>query len=281
MNGITASGRVALVTGASSGFGALAAQRFRGLGFRVFGTSRSGAGGGEGIEMLLLDVDSDASVRACAETLLHRAGRIDVLVNNAGRALVGACEETRAAEARALFETNLFGVMRVVSALVPQMRRQGHGAIVNVGSVSGYLGTPFHGVYAASKHALAGYSEALGFELRAFGIRVRLVEPDAHRTGIQMSRPEAPLAVYDLPRERVEAIIRRQIDQGRDPMYVVDAIVAAATSDSSRFRYRVGAKATLLSLGRRVLSDGLIARAVRHEFELDRTPVPLVAQNPA
>jgi NAD(P)-dependent dehydrogenase (short-subunit alcohol dehydrogenase family) len=260
--------RVVLVTGASSGFGALAAQRFRRLGFRVFGTSRSGTGGGEGIEMLALDVDSDASVQGFCAALMGRAGRIDALVNNAGRAMVGACEETSATEARALFETNVFGVMRLVSALVPEMRRQGSGVIVNVGSISGYLGTPFHGVYAATKHALAGYSEALGFELQPFGIRVRLVEPAAHKTGIQMSRPERPLSVYDLARERVEAIIRRQIDEGRDPMHVVDAIVAAVCAEGARFRYRIGAKATLLSLGRRILSDGLIARVVRREFRL-------------
>jgi NAD(P)-dependent dehydrogenase (short-subunit alcohol dehydrogenase family) len=162
----------------------------------------------------------------------------------------------------------VFGVMRVVSALLPQMRQQGQGVIVNVGSVSGYLGTPFHGVYAASKHAVAGYSEALSSELRPFGIRVHLVEPAAHRTGIQMSRPQTPLSVYDENRGRVEAIIRRQIDGGRDPMRVVDAIVEAATCQRSRFRYRIGAKATLLSLGRRILSDGMIARAVRREFQL-------------
>lgn len=265
-------GRVALVTGASSGFGMLAAQRFRALGFRVFGTSRTGGGGGEGIEMLKLDVDDDASVHGACNALLGRAGRLDVLVNNAGRAMVGACEETSASEARALFETNLFGVMRVVSSVLPQLRRQGSGTIVNLGSISGYLGTPFHGIYAASKHALAGYSEALAFELEPFGIRVRLVEPAAHRTGIAMSRPAAQLSVYDGPREQVERVIRGQIDQGDDPMNVVDAIVRAATHDRTRFRQRVGAKAALLSIGRRLLSDALVATAVRREFQLGPLP---------
>lgn len=263
--------RVALVTGASSGFGALTAQRLCALGFRVIGTSRSGRGGAQAIEMLPLDVDLDESVQEFASALLARTGRIDVLVNNAGRAMVGACEETSASEARALFETNLFGVMRVVSALAPHMRRQGHGVIINVGSISGYLGTPFHGVYAASKHALAGYSEALDFELRPFGVRVHLVEPAAHKTGIQMIHPAQPIAVYARERDRVEAIIRRQVDQGDDPMRVVAAIVRAVTHEHARFRYRVGAKAALLSLGRRILSDRLIARAVRREFQLSAT----------
>ncbi|HEX6245003.1 MAG TPA: SDR family NAD(P)-dependent oxidoreductase [Polyangiales bacterium] len=275
MQSTSSTRRVALVTGASSGFGALTAQRLRGLGFHVVGTSRSGRGAGEGVEMLPLDVDLDASVRELADTLLARTGRIDVLVNNAGRAMVGACEETSAAEARALFETNLFGVMRVVSALAPQMRRQGHGVIVNIGSISGYVGTPFHGVYAASKHALAGYSEALDFELRPLGIRVHLVEPAAHKTGIQMLRPAQPIAIYESERERVESIIRRQVDQGEDPMRVVDAIVRAVVQSRSPFRARVGAKAALLSLGRRLLSDRLIARAVRREFQLKAAPPAL------
>jgi short-subunit dehydrogenase len=260
--------RVVLVTGASSGFGARVAQRFAALNYRVFGTSRSGAGGPPGVEMLALDVDLDQSVATCARELLARAGRVDVLVNNAGRAMVGACEETRADEARALFETNVFGTMRMVGAFLPTMRAQGEGAIVNVGSVSGFVGVPFHGVYAASKHALAGYTEALHFEVARFGIRVALVEPAAHRTGIQMIRPRELRALYDEDRSRVEAIIRRQIEHGDDPGRVVDAIVRAAISKTPALRYRVGFKAGLASWARRVLPERALGAMMRREFRL-------------
>lgn len=256
--------RVALITGASSGFGKLTSRALLRCGYSVFGTSRSGAGGADGVNMLRLDVDSGESVRACASEL----GRVDVLINNAGRALVGACEETSAEEAHALFETNFFGVMRVTAAFLPGMRARGSGAIVNIGSVSGYFGTPFHGIYAASKHALAGYTEALSFEARRFGIRVALVEPDAHRTHIQMARPEHTIACYDEDRDRVEGLIRKQIDEGDDPQCVVDAIIEAALGRSERLRYRVGSTARRVSLARRFLSEALLARIVRREFQL-------------
>jgi len=268
MNDATEERRVALVTGASSGFGVLAAVRFATLGYRVFGTSRSGRAGPPGVSMLALDVDRDDSVCSCVAELLQRAGRVDVLVNNAGRAMVGSCEETSASEARALFETNVFGVMRVVSAVLPAMRARRHGAIVNVGSLSGFVGVPFHGVYAASKHALAGYSEALRHEVRPFGISVALIEPAAHRTGIEMIRPEQPMALYDDARDRVQEIIRGQIERGDSPERVVDVIVSAARSRSPRFRYRVGGKATFAVVARSVLPARIFEHVVRREFAL-------------
>jgi short-subunit dehydrogenase len=250
---------IALVTGASSGFGHATSARLLTLGFHVIGTSRAGSGGPPGVEMIALDVDRDVDLGD---------RRVDVLVNNAGRALVGACEETTAAEARALFETNVFGVMRVTAAVLPGMRARRAGAIVNVGSASGIVGVPFHGVYAATKHALAGYTEALRAELRAFGIRVAIVEPGAHRTPIQMIRPANLIADYDAGRERVEAIIRDQIDTGPDPSHVVDAIVEAATCARPRARYRIGASARKAALGRRFLTDRAFERLLRREFRL-------------
>lgn len=260
---------VALVTGASSGFGLATATRLSQRGCRVFGTSRSGNGGPSNVEMLALDVDSDASVHACIAELLHRSEHVDILVNNAGRALVGACEETSAHEARTLFETNVFGVMRVVNALLPGMRVRRKGAIVNVGSLSGFIGVPFHGVYAASKHALSGYSEALRLELEPFGIRVALVEPAAHRTGIQMIHPQRPQPHYDAARNRVEAVIRAQIDHGDSPQRVVDVIVAAALGERTAFRYRVGKKAGFAVWARRWLPAGVFESVMRREFRLE------------
>jgi short-subunit dehydrogenase len=262
---------VALVTGASSGFGELTAKRLAREGYRVFGTSRGPHSGYPGVEMLRMDVDDDASVTRCVADVLARSGRVDLLVNNAGRAMLGACEETSASEARALFETNLFGVMRLVNAVLPSMRRQGCGAIVNVGSLSGFVGVPFHGAYAATKHALAGYSEALRLEVRPFGITVALVEPAAHRTQIQMIRPGQLQPLYDRGRERVGAIIRRQIEGGAAPERVVDAIVAAATAPAPHGRYRVGLKAVLGALARRLLPASVFEWALRREFQLSGT----------
>jgi short-subunit dehydrogenase len=216
--------------------------------------------------MLPLDVDQDASVQACIARVLADAGRLDVVVNNAGRAMVGACEETSADEARALFETNVFGVMRVCSAVLPSMRARGCGAIVNLGSLAGFVPTPYHGVYAATKHALAGYTESLRFEVGPLGVRVALVEPDAHRTGIQMVRPAAPITAYDAGRASVEANLRARIDHGDDPERVVDTILDALAGGP--WRRRVGARATLAAWARAVLPSGLFDLGVRREFRL-------------
>lgn len=256
---------VALITGASSGFGAFTAATFAARGVRVFGTSRHATAA-----LLALDVDDDASTARCIDEVMSRAGRIDYLVNNAGRALAGACEETSASDARALFETNLFGVMRVVNRVLPVMRAQGHGSIVNVGSVSGFIGVPFHGVYAATKHALAGYTEALRVEVEPFGVRVALVEPSAHRTSIAMAKPSSLMSIYDRRRDRVEAIIRAQIDTGGDPQRVATAICAAALRDRPPFRIRVGAKAILGAWARRLLPIAVFEAFLRHEFRLRR-----------
>jgi short-subunit dehydrogenase len=261
----------ALVTGASSGFGASIAEALVAAGFRVFGTSRTAAAGAPGVHMLRLDVDRDESVAACvAELAASTAGteQLDLLVNNAGRAMVGAAEETSAAEARSLFETNLFGVMRLTSALLPAMRARGRGRIINVGSVSGFVGLPFHGVYAATKHALAGYTEALHHEVRALGIDVSLVEPAAHRTGIVMSRPIAPRGVYDRGRDGVERYIRDLIERGSAPGQVARVVVAAAQARHPRLRYRVGAQAWLAAWARRWLPERWFAAYMRRTLQL-------------
>jgi short-subunit dehydrogenase len=241
----------------------------------VFGTSRQGGRTTDGIELLRLDVDDDSSVQRCIAKLEQRTGGIDILVNNAGRALLGAGEETSAAEARALFETNVFGVMRVTNAVLPGMRARRRGAIVNVGSVSGFIGVPFHGVYAASKHALAGYTEALRFELEPFGVRVAIVEPAAHATNIQMARPAQLMTHYERARERVGAIIRRDIERGDSPTRVAEAIFRAATDPRAAWRLRVGGTAKLGNVARRLLTTRLFERFLRHEFGREPGPQSL------
>jgi NAD(P)-dependent dehydrogenase (short-subunit alcohol dehydrogenase family) len=168
--------KVALVTGVSSGIGREIARFFIERGLQVFGTSRRPGAG-----LIRLDVTDDDSVAEAVRSVLHQAGRIDVLVNNAGYALAGALEETSIDEARQQFDTNFFGVLRVTQAVLPVMRRRRYGRIVNISSVYGLLPSPT-GVYAASKHALEGYTETLDHEVRSFGIRALLVGPAFAKT---------------------------------------------------------------------------------------------------
>ena len=186
--------RVALVTGASSGIGEAAARALVGAGFTVYGTSRRATPGekrGE-VVFLPLDVTDDESAAAAVREVLDRSGRIDVLVNNAGLGVAGAAEESSVEQARALFETNVFGSIRMTRAVLPHMREQRSGRIINVSSIVGLIPVPYMALYASSKHALEGYSESVDHEVREHGVRVLLVEPGFTKTSF-----DANLAAAD------------------------------------------------------------------------------------
>jgi NAD(P)-dependent dehydrogenase (short-subunit alcohol dehydrogenase family) len=170
--------RVALVTGASSGFGQATAALLAAQGFQVFATSRAPTHSAAGrFELFPLDVCSETSVQTCVQTILERTGHIDLLVNNAGFAQGGALEENSLEDARAQFEPNVFGVLRMLKAVLPVMRRQGSGQIITVSSLLGVVAMPYLSLYASSKFALEGMIEGLYHELRPFHIKVSLVEP--------------------------------------------------------------------------------------------------------
>ena len=193
----------ALVTGASTGIGRATAKALRDAGYRVFGTSRKAVPErSDGITMLTCDVSQEASVAKLIDEVLSEAGRIDLLVNNAGVGLLGGAEESSTAQAQALFDVNVFGVLRVTNAVLPTMRRQGKGRIINLSSVLGLIPAPYSALYASTKHAIEGYSESLDHEVRPFGIRVVLVEPAYTRTSFEenLSRPDQVLGVYDAAR---------------------------------------------------------------------------------
>src|SRR5881227_2241015 len=193
-------GSIALVTGASSGIGEATAERLATAGFEVYGTSRRGAQPGErSFAMLPLDVTSDQSVDAAVAEVIRQKGRIDVLVNNAGFGVAPAgAEESSIEQAKAIFETNFFGLIRMTRAVVPHMRRQGNGRIINIGSVLGFLPAPYMALYAATKHAVEGYSESLDHELRTRGIRVSVIEPAYTKTHFDANllEPDAQLDEY-------------------------------------------------------------------------------------
>jgi len=182
--------KVVLITGASSGNGQATAQLLAERGHRVFGTSRNpvSAKRPSDYKLLTLDVCSEDSVKACVESVLKQADGIDVLVNNAGYELGGALEEISLDEAQAQFETNFFGVVRMVRAILPTMRQQKHGQIINISSLAGIVAVPFLGMYSASKFALEGYAEALRHEAKPFNIQVSLIEAGFLNTPLRTKR---------------------------------------------------------------------------------------------
>jgi NAD(P)-dependent dehydrogenase (short-subunit alcohol dehydrogenase family) len=266
--------RVALITGASSGIGEATAERLAKAGYKVFGTSRRAAqaSGQQLFEMLALDVNSDDSVEALVQEVMRRAGRIDLLVNNAGFGVAPAgAEEISMEQAKSIFETNFFGVLRVTRAVVPHMRQQGSGRILNIGSVLGFLPMPYGALYAASKHAIAGYSESLDHELRTRGIRVSLIEPAYTKTPFDanMLEPDEKLDEYHAVRAAVNKRIREVMANGQPPSIVADTVLKAATAAHPKLRYTPEGLASQLRFLRRFAPAGFVDAALRKDLRLD------------
>ncbi len=264
--------KVALITGVSSGIGLAAARTLAQAGFRVFGTSRRAIGGSvsDGIEMLALDVTDDASVERAVRAVHDQAGRIDLLINNAGIGIGAAAEESSVAQAQALFDTNVFGTMRVTRAVLPHMRRQKSGRIVNISSVLGFLPAPYMAIYAASKHAVEGYSESLDHEMRTLGIRVVLVQPAYTATDFDKNAlgPDQPLPVYDAARAHLAMITKAVFATADQPQVVADVVLTAATQPQPKLRYPAGPLARKLALLRRFVPASLFDKSLRKEMRL-------------
>jgi NAD(P)-dependent dehydrogenase (short-subunit alcohol dehydrogenase family) len=262
---------VALVTGASSGIGRATAKALQKAGFRVFGTSRRAvAEMSGGVTMLTCDVTDDASVAKLLEEVLAKAGRIDLLVNNAGIGLLGGAEESSTTQAQALFDVNVFGVIRVTNTVLPTMRRQGKGRIVNLSSVLGLIPAPYSALYASTKHAIEGYSESLDHELRSFGIRVVLVEPAYTRTSFEenLTRPDQLLNIYDSARASMNVVLRKAIETGDDPAIVARTVLEAATVPVPRRRYAAGKMARQVSFLRRFVPESAFDKSLRKQNNL-------------
>jgi NAD(P)-dependent dehydrogenase (short-subunit alcohol dehydrogenase family) len=262
--------KVALITGVSSGIGLATAKRLAAAGFRVFGTSRKPSDAGSDIEMLTLDVVSGDSVRSAVAEFIKKAGRIDVLVNNAGLGILGGAEESSIDQARQLFETNFFGTLRTIAAVLPHMRAQGSGRIINVSSVFGFMPAPFMALYSASKHALEAYSESLDHEVRGLGIRVALIEPAQTRTAFEqnMMTPDSSLSAYDLDRGLFREAMAHGMAKADPPEVVAEIILKAANSVHPKRRYTAGKTAGLLWLLRRFAPAASFDQALRKTFDL-------------
>ena len=193
-------------------------------------------------------------------------------MNNAGCAQGGALEETSLEDAQAQFDTNVFGVLRMLKAVLPAMREQGSGQIITVSSLLGVVAIPYLGLYAASKFALEGLIEALQDEVRPFHIRVSLVEPTFFHTNFDAQPPETPLAVYESTRQTMMRFVRQAVEQGPDPEQVARRIVQLATSGDPPLRSSVGPRAGLLLGLRHWLPPRLFEQVRRRVFQLERVP---------
>jgi NAD(P)-dependent dehydrogenase (short-subunit alcohol dehydrogenase family) len=262
---------VAIVTGASGGIGEATARALHAAGYRVFGTSRRAPGTrSPGIEYLVCDVTSDESVKAAVGEVLSKIGRVDLLVNNAGVGLVAGAEESSLEQAKSLFDVNLFGLIRMTKAVLPTMRKQRAGRIVNLSSVMGLIPAPFMALYAASKHAVEGYSESLDHEIRGSGVRVVLVEPAYTRTSFEgnVYQADEQLDVYRSARTNAEGVLRDGMKTADTPELVASAVVKASTELNPRRRYTAGRAARQISLLRRFVPTAAFDRSLRKQMRL-------------
>jgi NAD(P)-dependent dehydrogenase (short-subunit alcohol dehydrogenase family) len=269
------SSRAVLVTGCSSGIGRATAERLAAAGWTVYASARrlDSLAGLEGCRPLQLDVTDDASMRAAVERIEQEEGAVGVLVNNAGYSQSGAVESVSVEEARRQFETNVFGLARLAQLVLPGMRRQGWGRIVNISSMGGRLTFPGGGWYHASKHAVEALSDALRFEVQGFGIDVVVIQPGLIRTSFaeaavgSIEQEDGPYARFNAAvgaatAGAYENAIARRLGGG--PQAVAQAVERAVTATRPRTRYRVTASAGLFLTLRRLLPDrawdGLVGR---------------------
>jgi short-subunit dehydrogenase len=264
-------GPVAIITGASGGIGEVTAQALAQAGYRVFGTSRkTPTRPTPGVEHVACDVSSDDSVEAAIAEVLAKAGRIDLLVNNAGVGLIGAAEESSLEQAKSLFDVNVFGVIRTIKAVLPVMRRQRSGRIVNISSVMGLIPAPYFALYGATKYALEGYSESLDHEVRDLGIRVVLVEPAYTRTSFESNLIQADqqLGEYTAARSNAEAVMREVMVNADSPEVVAMAVLKASTAAKPNARYTAGGFARQVSLLRRFVPRSAFDKSLRKQLRL-------------
>ena len=259
---------VTLVTGASSGIGEATALHFARLGHTVYASMRTPDASGSGLrqaaeeahldlELIALDVDDSTSVASAVGGVMERSGRIDVLVNNAGVLKLTSVEEVSLEEAKAVFETNVFGPLRMMQAVLPAMREQESGTIVNISSVAGRLVSAGHGIYAATKYALEALSEAVAIETRRLGIRVIVIEPGFISTpildkGIAIEVGEGPYAPH---LRRMQALYRNARGGAEPPSAVAEVIADALDDPTPRFRYLAGEGAPRVINGRARMTD--------------------------
>lgn len=263
--------KVVVITGVSSGIGQVTAEKFAKLGHKVFGTVRNKVKAQpiEGVEFVEMDVSDEDSVQRGIHFIIEQAGHIDILVNNAGASLIGAVEETSIKEAEFLFNTNVFSILRTTQAVLPYMRIQHYGKIINVSSVLGFLPSPYMGLYSATKHAVEGLSESLDHELRQFGIRVSIVQPSFTKTNLDKNAPivSSKIPEYDNERNLATQAVLNQIDHAPQPDGVADTIVKAALNDW-QMRLAPYGQASLLSKLRRFMPSGPVDKNIRKTFGL-------------
>lgn len=265
--------KVVLITGGSSGIGKSIGEFLHQKGFVVYGTSRNPEKITYSIfPLVALDVRDKQSIVNCVSEVIQKSGRLDIVINNAGVGITGPIEEIPTEEIRNNFETNLFGPIEVMKAVLPQMRKQKSGLIINITSIAGYMGLPYRGIYSASKGALELITEALRMEVKSFGIQITNVAPGDFATNIAAGRYHAPVvkgSAYELPYGNTLKEMDSHVDGGSNPNEMAHAIFSIIQTENPKVHYKVGAFLQKFSIFlKRILPDTLYEKMLMNHYKL-------------
>lgn len=264
--------RVVLITGASAGLGAAIGNYLSAKGYKVYGTSRHIQAGTQSFTALQMDVGSEASIQEALKAILQQESRIDVLINNAGLSIAGVTEHLSLADVQQIFDTNVFGIVRTCQAVLPHMRRNGRGLIINISSIGSETGLPYRGIYSGSKAAVDRFTEALRLEVGAYGIQACCLQPGAVHTGINAHRVKTVLpegSPYKESFERGYAAIDASIDHGSSPDIFGPVIEKIINSKYVKRYYRVGKPIEKLSvILKKYLPERTYERMIRKYYNL-------------
>ncbi|HKX85406.1 MAG TPA: SDR family oxidoreductase [Flavobacterium sp.] len=265
--------KVVLITGGSSGIGKSVGEFLQQKGFTVYGTSRNPEKvSGSVFPLIALDVRDVISIQNAVSEIISKSGRIDVVINNAGVGITGPIEEIPTEEIKNNFETNLFGPIEVMKAVLPQMRSQKSGLIINITSIAGYMGLPYRGIYSASKGALELITEALRMETKQFGIQITNVAPGDFATNIAAGRYHAPVikgSAYEVPYGNTLNEMNTHVDSGSNPEEMASAIYKIIQTPNPKVHYKVGAFMQKFSIVlKRTLPDKVYEKMLMNHYKL-------------
>jgi len=265
--------KVVLITGASSGIGKSIGEMLHFKGFIVYGTSRNPDKVINSVFPLLeLDVRNTQSIQNAVKNVIERSGAIDIVINNAGVGITGPIEEIPSQEIKNNFETNFFGPIEVMKAVLPQMRAQRSGLIINITSIAGYMGLPYRGIYSASKGALELITESLSMEVKPFGIKITSVAPGDYATNIAAGRFHAPVIKGSEYEKSYAATLNRmneQVDSGNNPIEMAEAIFDIINAVQPKIHYKVGSFIQKFSIVlKRILPDNIYEKILMNHYKL-------------
>ena len=264
--------KVVLITGGSSGIGKSIGEYLHQKGFVVYGTSRNPEKIDNSIfPLVTLDVRYANSIHKAVAEVIEKTGRLDVLINNAGVGITGPIEEIPTHEIKNHFETNFFGPIEVMKAVLPQMRSQKSGLIINVTSIAGYMGLPYRGIYSASKGALGLITEAIRMETKSFGIQVTNIAPGDFATNIAAGRYHAPVigSAYEIPYGNTLKSMDEHVDSGSNPKQMAEAVYAIIQNANPKIHYKIGAFMQKFSIVlKRILPDKVYEKMLMNHYKL-------------